>query len=83
MSRLLACLVLAIAAGPVAACVNDVELPNHEREFRSQYRGTGTPPPAGSPEPTGRISTNALLGSGVLLLAAATAVTVVARRSGN
>jgi hypothetical protein len=83
MTRLLACLVLAFAAGPAAACINDVELPTHEREFRSQYHGPNNPPPANSPEPTGRPSTNLLLGAGVLLLAGAVAFTLVGRRVGN
>ena len=37
MGRLLLCLVLAGFARPAVACLNDNELPSHEREFRSQY----------------------------------------------
>jgi hypothetical protein len=39
MRRPLALLALVLAglAGPAAACINDDELPSHEREFRSQY----------------------------------------------
>jgi hypothetical protein len=52
MLRLLACLVLAWFACPATACINDVELPNHEREFRSQYRRQTAPPlpPASIPD---------------------------------
>lgn len=39
MRRLIACLVLAGCHGSAVACLNDNELPSHEREFRSQYRG--------------------------------------------
>jgi hypothetical protein len=46
MRRLLASgFALAALAGPASACLNDVELPNHEREFRSQYNGHPAPPP--------------------------------------
>jgi hypothetical protein len=79
--RLLAVLALAAFAGPAAACINDGELPNHEREFRSQYRGS--PPPVTSPEPSGRPSNGVLIGAGVSLLVAATALTLFGRRSGN
>jgi len=44
MRHLLAALVLAAFAAPAFACLNDVELPSHEREFRSQYRGSEGPP---------------------------------------
>jgi hypothetical protein len=84
MSRLLTCLVLVFGAAPATACINDVELPNHEREFRSQYRsGPADPQPVASPEPTGRPSARLLMGTGAVLLAAAAAVVVVRNRSEN
>lgn len=83
MSRLLTCLVLAAGAGPATACINDVELPTHEREFRSQYRGPAAPTPVTSPEPDGRPSTGLVMGTGVVLLVAASALTLVGRRAGN
>jgi hypothetical protein len=75
-------LVLALAAGPVAACINDIELPTHEREFRSQYRDSAAPPPpSASPEPAGRPGTGVLIGAGVVLLATASAFTLTGRRA--
>ena len=81
MSRLLACLVLAAGAGPVAACINDIELPTHEREFRSQYRAPDAPATV-SPEPDGRPGTGLLVGAGVVFLVAGTVVAVAGRRAG-
>jgi len=48
MGRTLAFLALLGLAAPAVAlaCMNDKELPQHEREFRSQYRG-----PAGKARP--------------------------------
>ncbi len=68
MSRLVACLILAFTAGPVAACINDVELQGAEREFQSQYRDPAPAPPAASPEPAGRPSAGVLYAGGVVLL---------------
>jgi hypothetical protein len=79
-------LALLIAAGPVAACVNDIVLPNHEREFRSQYRGPTAPAPAPSaevPDPAGRIGNRWLIGSGAVLLTAASVFTLTGRRPRN
>jgi hypothetical protein len=78
MRRLLVCLALALfAAGPVAACINDSELPSHEREFRSQYRSTSPyVPPVQTP--SGKVPLM-FLGGGVLLTGALTA-TVIRRR---
>jgi hypothetical protein len=84
MSRFVACLVLAVAAGPVAACINDAELPNSEREFRSQYRdpaATPKPSPTASPEPAGQPSVRLLVGGGAVLAAAALALTLTSRRA--
>jgi hypothetical protein len=71
MSRLLACIAVVVGTGPLFACINDVELPIHEREFRSQYRTQAAPPPIASPEPTNRPSTGALIGAGAVLLGVA------------
>lgn len=43
MRRLLTALIFAITAAPAIACINDSELPTHEREFRSSYQ-TDRPP---------------------------------------
>jgi hypothetical protein len=44
MRRLFAAIaVLATASAPAVACINDSELPGHEREFRSSYQN-GRPP---------------------------------------
>lgn len=84
MSRLLACAVLALATSPVAACINDVELPAHEREFRSQYNNPTPPAPAAvSPTPSQGPSNAVLIGGGAALLVAAGAVTLFGRRAGN
>lgn len=83
MSRLLTCLVALAAAGPAAACINDVELPAHEREFRSQYRGPAATPPASPPAPTGQPSTGLLVGTGAVLLAGAVALALSGRRAGS
>lgn len=83
MSRLLACLALAVAAGPAFACINDVELPAHEREFRSQYRGPAAAPPASPPESTDRPGTGLLVGTGAALFAGAVALALSGRRAGS
>ncbi len=74
MCRRLACLTLVLLAGPVAACINDIELPTHEREFRSQYRGPASPPPAPPTGPTAPLGHPLLTGAGAALLAGAVAV---------
>ncbi|MDY3559076.1 hypothetical protein R5W23_006266 [Gemmata sp. JC673] len=81
MSRLLACLTLAVGAGPLLACLNDVELPAHEREFRSQYRSSNPPPVAPSSEPTDRPSTRFMFGAGAALLVAACVLVLVTPRT--
>ncbi|QJW95500.1 hypothetical protein [Frigoriglobus tundricola] len=83
MSRLFAGLVLVVAAEPAAACINDVELPTHEREFRSQYRSPTTTPPTSPSGPTNRPSASLLVGTGVVLLAGAVALTLSGRRTGS
>lgn len=49
MRRVLAFLLVAGLAGPAGACINDVELPSHEREFRSSYMVASSNAP---PKPT-------------------------------
>ena len=74
MNRLLACLTLVILAAPVAACGNDSELPNHEREFRSSYKGESTPTSIPSQVPL-----IAYAGTGLLLGLAGTLLAVMRR----
>jgi hypothetical protein len=50
MRLFVACLLLVATAMPVAACINDIESPSHEREFRSRY-GSGSAPSAPSSYP--------------------------------
>ncbi len=51
MGRFLVCLALAGLARPAAACLNDNELPEHEREFRSQYASRShLPSPTNRPD---------------------------------
>jgi hypothetical protein len=84
MPRLIvACLAVVAAAGPAAACINDVELPAHEREFRSQYHGPAATPSSSPPKPTGQPSTGLLVGTGAVLLAGAVALALSGRRAGN
>jgi hypothetical protein len=78
MKRLLACLAVAAAAsGPAAACVNDRELPAHEREFRSQYRTPVAAQPAAASAEEPRQT--ALYSVGGVLLASALGLTVTRR----
>jgi hypothetical protein len=55
-------------AAPVLACINDAELPNHEREFRSQYNEVVSQPPAPPPAASPGPSNQALIGVGTVLL---------------
>lgn len=43
MCRLIVCLILASIVQPAFGCINDIELPVHEREFRSRYRDSNSP----------------------------------------
>jgi hypothetical protein len=79
MRCLFACLAMIGLAGPAAACINDVELPNHEREFRSQYRGPDSQPP--STEQPSPVKDWLLLGFGGALLVGAMIVPVRDRRT--
>ena len=75
MARWLACLALVVLAAPVAACINDIELPSHEREFRSRYRGPSSTPSAPSTD-SFTPSQQVLLGAGAVLLVGAGALTL-------
>lgn len=63
MRRLLAAAVLAAAATPAVACINDSELSGHEREFRSSYQQTDYQPPS----PPSNTGSYVLGGIGVLV----------------
>lgn len=79
----LALAILAGIAAPAAACINDSELPGHEREFRSNYGEPTSPPP---PPPraldfAGFPTHPMLLGTGTALLTGAFLVTVNGKRA--
>ena len=77
MARLLLSLAIIGFARPAAACINDVELPSHEREFRSQYNlASALPTDAKAPPSNGP-----LIGGGSALLSAAVVMTLTGRRS--
>ena len=78
MSRLFACLVLVGLASPAMACINDNELPTHEREFRSQYGELVSRPHSSSPRP---LRHELVLGAGSGLLAGAFVLALVGRRA--
>jgi hypothetical protein len=80
MRRLLACLTLVLLASPAVACINDSELPSHEREFRSQYNRQ-TSPPAPSAAPSSPDGSPWLLGGGTLLLIGAVGLAGTSRRA--
>jgi hypothetical protein len=61
--RLLILAVLAVFTAPAAACINDSELPGHEREFRSSYQQSTYQPP----EPETYTRSYVLGGTGILL----------------
>ena len=46
MRRLLTAAALTVFAAPAVACINDSELPGHEREFRSSYQHSDYRPPS-------------------------------------
>jgi hypothetical protein len=83
MRTLLASLVLAGLAGPAAACINDSELPTHEREFRSQYRGPAAPAEPPSAAPAGPVDNRLLAWAGGALLVGAVAVSALRVRAGD
>jgi hypothetical protein len=71
MFRLLAVFTCLLAlCGAASACLNDSELPGHEREFRSSYKRESPPEPQYDPQPTPSTPL-VLYGTGGLLLAGA------------
>ncbi len=79
MRRFLACFALIVLASPAVACLNDIELPSHEREFRSQYKRST--PPAPTAEPAYPSGSSLLFGGGTLLLIGAVGLAGTARRT--
>jgi hypothetical protein len=71
MRLLLVLLAVAGLSGPATACINDIELPTHEREFRSQYNSYSPAPPPSSPDTSDRPSFNLLMGAGAGMLVGA------------
>lgn len=65
MRHLFAALALLALAGPAVACINDTELINHEREFRSQYKESEYRPP--QPDTVATSRPYLLGGAGVLM----------------
>jgi len=81
----LALVLLAGLAAPAAACINDSELPQHEREFRSNY-GEPTYPDPTPPKRwdlVGFPPNPMLLGSGTALLTGAVLVAMNGRGRGR
>lgn len=78
---LLACLALIGPVGPASACINDNELPAHEREFRSQYAGPASPRPVRNYGRARSAGHWLLVGSGAGLLLGAFAVATTRRRA--
>lgn len=76
MRPILTWLALFGLATPALACLNDVELPQHEREFRSQYREQENPPPAPSAEPQTQPGNHLLVGGGAAMLMGAVALSL-------
>ena len=77
-----ALVLLAAAALPARACINDREVNRAEREFKSQYRQTApttqpAPSPSGTQESTLPL---AFLGGGAVLLLGATATVLSPRK---
>jgi hypothetical protein len=79
MTRLLACgFALAMLAGQASACLNDKELPSHEREFRSNYNRKLTPTPATPPPPS---DYSPIFGGGVAMLVVSAGLVAIRGRS--
>lgn len=79
MRRIFAILALAGFAGPALACINDIELPKYEREFRSQYKNTT--PPAAEPSSSEPNRHYLMFGAGGAMLVGATVMTLRRRAS--
>jgi hypothetical protein len=81
MKRLLVCLFVAACPASAFACINDNELPSHEREFRSQYRDSlveyGRPPARSDGSRVFWLMT----GGGVVLLAGGVGAALVGGRA--
>jgi hypothetical protein len=61
-----------VLAGVASACINDSELPGHEREFRSTYNRQAAPePPKETPYIPAKSVPIALFGGGGLLMVGA------------
>jgi hypothetical protein len=76
----LGCLALIGFANPADACINDVELPNHEREFRSQYLGQASLASTSS-DPGRPLSDGLLIGVGAALFSGAVVMTLTGVRA--
>lgn len=74
MRRLIALLSLVASSAPAVACINDSELPGHEREFRSSYQNGRPPASAPSAGWQAQVPT-ALYAAGATLVAGAGFVT--------
>jgi hypothetical protein len=73
MRRFLLTMAALLAASATAsACINDSELPSHEREFRSSYKNS----PAPESTPSSSYAAPVAAGGGVLLLIGAAVVTL-------
>jgi hypothetical protein len=69
---LLTLAVLLLGAASASACINDSELPSHEREFRSSYKNS----PAPESTPSSSYAAPVAAGGGVVLLIGAVVVTM-------
>jgi hypothetical protein len=70
-----------VFTGLAPACENSVELPRHEREFRSQYRGSSVAPEASPSAPESGPSAWLLFGAGGAMLASAVGMTLLRFRT--
>lgn len=70
MRRPFAAVALALVCSPAVACINDSELPTHEREFRSGYMADRKPSEPPEPSYKQYIPGGAAAVGGVLLLGA-------------
>ena len=78
---LLACILLTALTGTVSACMNDTELPQYEREFRSQYQMPPSQSSTPAPQPIARAI--GLFIGGAALLCGAVGMTVLGTRARN
>jgi hypothetical protein len=80
MRLLLVCLAIVGLACPALACINDIELPTHEREFRSQYSKPASQPPTPSGDPSGPSGYLLLMSVGGALLTGAVGLAAMGGR---